>query len=100
VKSKRLQEIIALQQRISAEINDSLVGKHEVLLIEGTSRKSDEFLAGRTDSNKVIIIPREEEISEGDYVEVRIKKGTSATLFGDYIKMIDKRIAPVRSEAV
>lgn len=100
VKSKRLQEIISLQQRISAEINESMLGRHEVLLIEGASRKSDEFLAGRTDSNKVVIIPRIDDIGEGDYVEVKIKKGTSATLFGDYVRMVDKRITPVRSEAV
>jgi len=100
VKSKRLQEIISQQQRISAEINETLVGKLEVLLIEGASRKSEDFLAGRTDSNKIVIIPRKDEIGEGDYVEVKIKKGTSATLFGDFVKMVDKRITPVRSEAV
>lgn len=85
VKSKRLQEIIALQQQISYEINKNLIGTNEVVLIEGKSKKSDLFFSGRTDSNKVVIIPASEEIHEGDYVEVRINRATSATLFGDVL---------------
>lgn len=90
-KTKRLQEIINLQQEISYEINQSLIGKDEVILVEGFSKKSNEFLAGRTDSNKVVIIPFDEKINEGDYVSVKINKATSATLFGDVISIIDKR---------
>lgn len=86
VKGKRLQEVIALQQQISSEINNSLIGKKEVMLIEGNSRKSDDFLSGRTDSNKVVIIPKQDNLKEGDFVEVEINKSTSATLFGTYIR--------------
>lgn len=100
IKSKRLQEIIAQQQRISAEINQEMVGKSEVVLVEGLSRKSDEFLAGRTDNNKIVIFPVVPGVDEGDYAEVTINRGTSATLFGEFVKMIDKRETPVRSEAV
>ncbi len=100
MKTKRLQEIISHQQRISAEINQSLVGKSEVVLVEGLSRKSDDFFAGRTDTNKIVIFPVVEGIGEGDYVQVLITKGTSATLFGEFTAMKDKRETPVRSEAV
>lgn len=88
VKTKRLQEIIDLQQQISYEINQNLIGKEEIVLIEGFSRKSDEFLSGRTDTNKVTIIPAQSDIKPGDYVRVKISKATSATLFGEYLSHI------------
>lgn len=88
VKTKRLQEIIDLQQQISYEINQNLIGKEEIVLIEGFSRKSNEFLSGRTDTNKVTIIPAQSDIKPGDYVRVKINKATSATLFGEYISHI------------
>lgn len=88
VKTKRLQEIIDLQQQISYEINQNLIGREEIVLIEGFSRKSDEFLSGRTDTNKVTIIPAQPDINPGDYVRVKINKATSATLFGEYISHI------------
>ena len=83
-KAKRLQEIINLQQQISFELNQELIGKEEVVLIEGFSKKSDQFLSGRTDSNKVVIIPLEPTIKPGDYVKVKINRATSATLFGEF----------------
>jgi len=89
IKTKRLQEIIDLQQQISLEINQSLVGKEAIILVEGLSRKSEKFLSGRTDSNKVVIIPLEENIKEGFYVKVKINRTTSATLFGDIISVIE-----------
>ncbi|KAF0151404.1 MAG: RNA modification enzyme MiaB family [Ignavibacteria bacterium] len=85
IKAKRLNEIIDLQQQISWQINQELIGSEDTILIEGTSKKSDDFLAGRTDTNKICIIPRNEEIKIGDYVRVKINRTTSATLFGDLI---------------
>jgi tRNA-2-methylthio-N6-dimethylallyladenosine synthase len=84
VKSKRLQEIINLQQQISLNLNQKIVGNEEIILLEGFSKKSDQFLAGRTDSNKVVIIPFDEKIISGDYVKVKVNRATSATLFGDF----------------
>jgi tRNA-2-methylthio-N6-dimethylallyladenosine synthase len=83
-KTKRLQEIINLQQQISFELNQALIGTGETMLVEGFSKKSDQFLSGRTDSNKVLIIPFDEKIKPGDYVRVKINRATSATLFGDF----------------
>ncbi|MDR3668090.1 MAG: tRNA (N6-isopentenyl adenosine(37)-C2)-methylthiotransferase MiaB [Ignavibacteriaceae bacterium] len=96
VKAKRLQEIIDLQQKISYEKNQELIGNEETILVEGFSKKSDQFLSGRTDTNKVVIIPINPNIREGDYVNVEIDRTTSATLFGSVIKKInydDKNIA-------
>jgi tRNA-2-methylthio-N6-dimethylallyladenosine synthase len=83
-KTKRLQEIIDLQRQISFELNQDLIGKEEIVLVEGFSKKSDKFLSGRTDTNKVAIIPADNKIKVGDYIKVKIVRVTSATLFGDF----------------
>jgi tRNA-2-methylthio-N6-dimethylallyladenosine synthase len=89
VKSRRLQEIISLQQQISFEINQTLLNNEEIILVEGFSRKSNDFLSGRTDSNKVVIIPFDEKIKEGSYAKVEINRVTHATLFGEFIELGD-----------
>ena len=86
IKTKRLQEIIDLQQKISYEKNQELIGNEEVVLVEGFSRKSDEFFSGRTDTNKVVVFPVQSGIKVGDYVKIKINKATSATLFGDFVE--------------
>ncbi len=88
IKTKRLQEIIDLQQKISFEKNQQLVGNEEIILIEGLSKKSDQFLSGRTDTNKVVIMPFEDNIKEGSYIKVKIERATSATLFGQFREFI------------
>jgi len=86
IKSKRLSEIIDLQQNISYEINQGIIGTTEKVLVEGFSKKSNDYLAGRTDTNKVVIFPAVENVSAGDYVNIKINRATSATLFGDFIQ--------------
>lgn len=88
-KSKRLTEIIDEQQKISYEVNQQLIGKEEIMLVEGFSKKSNEFFAGRTDTNKVVIIPVEDNIAKGDYIKVKINKATSGTLFADIVSKVD-----------
>lgn len=88
IKTKRLQEIIELQQSISFEKNQELLGREEIVLVEGFSRKSNDFYAGRTDSNKVVIISANAEIKPGSYVRVKINKATHATLFGEFINYV------------
>jgi len=88
-KSKRLQEIIDLQQQISYEINQELIGTEETVLVERLSKKSDQFFAGRTDTNKVVIFPKIDIVEVGSYVKVKIIRATQATLFGDFVSAID-----------
>lgn len=90
VKSKRLQQIIELQHRHSLELNTELIGKTEKVLIEGFSKKSDKFFAARTDSNKIVVIPIQDGIVDGDYVEVKIDRVTSGTLFGEVTSVFEK----------
>ncbi len=89
IKSKRLQEIIDVQQQISFEINQSLIGTEDIILVEGFSKKSNDFIAGRTDTNKTVIVPINDKIKNGDYIKVKINKATSGTLFGDYLLHIE-----------
>lgn len=88
VKSKRLQEIIDLQQKISHDINQSLIGSDQIVLVEGFSKKSNDFYSGRTDGNKVVIFPVHMGVQNGDYVLTKIHRATSATLFGEVKKVI------------
>lgn len=88
VKNRRLSEIIDLQQKISAEINSEMTGREEIVLVEGFSKKSDEFFAGRTDGNKVAIFPVGNDVKVGDYVKVKITRSTSGTLFADFVEIV------------
>ncbi|CUU01729.1 tRNA-2-methylthio-N6-dimethylallyladenosine synthase [Candidatus Thermokryptus mobilis] len=91
VKVRRLMEIIELQQKISYEINQGLIGKEVEVLVEGESKRSSEQWMGRTDTNKVVIFPKHESVKPGDYVIVRINKANSATLFGDIVKILHEK---------
>ncbi|MDT8394349.1 MAG: tRNA (N6-isopentenyl adenosine(37)-C2)-methylthiotransferase MiaB [Bacteroidales bacterium] len=81
IKSARLQEIIDLQQQLSHQSNMRDIGKNFEVLVEGTSKKSDDFLMGRNSQNKVVVFPRKH-YQKGDYVEVKITDCTAATLKG------------------
>jgi len=84
IKTRRLNEIIALQNRLSARSKRSDIGKVHLVLAEGTSKKSPEHLFGRNSQNKVVVFP-EENFVKGDYVNVLVEKSTSATLIGKVI---------------
>ncbi len=84
VKTRRLSEIISLQQKISYEINQSMIDRTLEVMVDGTSKKSDLQLSGRTDTNKTIVFPGGQFIP-GDMVNVKIDRASSATLFGDVV---------------
>jgi tRNA-2-methylthio-N6-dimethylallyladenosine synthase len=84
VKSERLTEMIALQNKLSAKSKRLDVGKVFDVLIEGSSKRSSEHLSGRTSQNKVVVFPASGH-KKGDYVKVRIERCTSATLLGEII---------------
>ena len=81
VKTRRLTEIIELQGKLSLESKEKDVGQSFEVLVEGTSKKSDEQLYGRTSQNKVVVFPKND-LKPGDYTEVTISACTSATLIG------------------
>lgn len=81
VKSKRLQEIIDLQAQHQLTNNQLEVGKMYPVLVEGTSKRSPDYLFGRNPQSKVIVFPKEN-FSKGEYVNVKVTDFTSATLIG------------------
>jgi tRNA-2-methylthio-N6-dimethylallyladenosine synthase len=82
VKSRRLAEVIAVQQRITAEICAAQVGKRERVLIEQPSRRSTEQLMGRTDAFRTVLVPAAPGLGPGALVDVTITAATRMTLFG------------------
>ncbi|MBW3466447.1 tRNA (N6-isopentenyl adenosine(37)-C2)-methylthiotransferase MiaB [Arthrospiribacter ruber] len=84
VKKRRLAEIIEKQSALSLERNKLDVGKIQEILIEGTSKRSEEQLKGRNSANKVVIIPNNG-LKAGDYAMVRITDCSPATLFGEIV---------------
>ena len=81
VKIRRLNEMIELQNQLSAESNARDVGKTFEVLVEGVSKRSKEQLFGRTEQNKVVVFDRGTH-RIGDLVRVRIIESSSATLKG------------------
>ena len=81
VKIRRLNEIIALQNELSAEANRKCIGQQYDVLIEGVSKRSRDELFGRTGQNKVVIVPRGD-LHIGHTVPVIITESSSATLKG------------------
>ena len=84
VKIRRLNEIIALQNRLSSEANARAVGKEYEVLVEGVSKRSRDQLFGRTEQNRVVVFNRGNH-HVGELVKVRIMSSTSATLLGEEI---------------
>lgn len=82
LKKRRLQEIIDLQNDISAGIYRAEIGTVVEVLAESESRRSSSQLMGRTGTNRVVVFDREGH-EPGDLVRVRITGATSATLTGE-----------------
>lgn len=84
VKSRRLNEIIHLQQQISLDNNKKDIGRTFEVLIEGRSKRSARQLSGRNSQNKMVVF-NDDVHKPGDYVNVIITDCTSATLKGKLI---------------
>jgi len=82
VKTKRLKEIIDLQQNLSLEANKRYIGKTVEVLVESFSKRSVLDLAGRNSQNKTVVFPKKN-YRIGDYVQVKISSCTAATLIGE-----------------
>jgi tRNA-2-methylthio-N6-dimethylallyladenosine synthase len=85
VKKRRLNEIIEKQRRLSAERNLLDLNKTHKVLIEGYSKRSEDFLQGRNTANKVIVFPKLN-YQKGQYVNVLVAECTAATLIGEVVE--------------
>ena len=81
-KKRRLSEIIKKQNKHSLSKNKLTVDNTYKVLVEGVSKKSNNFLKGKTSENKLIVFPQKKALI-GTYVDVRVKECNSATLFGE-----------------
>lgn len=84
-KIRRLQGMIDLQNQLSEESNHRDIGKTFEVLIEGFSKRSREQLFGRTSQNKVVIFDKQD-LHVGQFIQVKITRASSATLFGEVVK--------------
>jgi tRNA-2-methylthio-N6-dimethylallyladenosine synthase len=84
VKKRRLSEVIDRQREHSAARNQRHIGQIHHVLIEGPSKRSDDFLSGRNDQNKVVVFPKGG-FRKGQYVDVLITECSSATLRGEVV---------------
>lgn len=83
-KTRRLEEIIALQGQIALENNRQEIGRIYEVLVEGESHRSKLQLFGRNSQNKVLVFDRHE-VQPGQYVRVRVTDCTAATLIGELV---------------
>lgn len=80
-KINRLQEINAIQKRITLKRNEKLVGKKVEILVEGPSKKSDKDAMGRNQTNKIVVFPNGSQ-HVGELLQVEIIGTAGHTLFG------------------
>ncbi len=84
-KKRRLNEIIELQNTLSAENKKKAIGNTYTVLVEGPSRKSEEQYAGRNSQNQMVVFPRNN-ANIGELVKVKIIKSTPGTLIGEIVE--------------
>jgi tRNA-2-methylthio-N6-dimethylallyladenosine synthase len=81
VKGRRLSEIIHMQGSLSTASNKRDIGKTVRVLIEGNSKRSEDYVSGRSSENKMVVFPKEH-YKAGELVDVLIHDCTQATLLG------------------
>ncbi|WP_341663311.1 TRAM domain-containing protein [Blattabacterium cuenoti] len=82
IKKKRLQDIIDLQRKHSFYRMQEHLGRIEKVLIEGESKKNNQYWYGRNTQNLIVVFPKKF-LNIGDYAYVKIINTTSATLIGE-----------------
>ncbi len=82
----RLNRVLEIQNRITLKKNQACIGREFNVLIEGESKRDKGNMTGRTRGTKIVHIPREDDISAGDILTVRITSATLASLKGEVIR--------------
>ena len=86
VKKRRLAEIVALQNAHSLESASRFVGREVTVLVEGTSKRSEQQYRGRTDTSHMAVFDRPHGLRAGDYAVVRVESATQATLMSTFVR--------------
>ncbi len=87
IKGARLTEVIDLQLSHALAANQRQIGKIHTVLVEGPSKRSEDFFSGRNEYNTKTVFPKGE-AKKGDYVKVKINECTSATLMGEIVEIL------------
>ena len=87
VKSERIQQLISVQTEITEQINRTLQGEVQGVLVEGMSKTNPSMLSGRTRTNKLVIFPLHPEVSEGNLVKVKITETRAWTQIGEVVSV-------------
>jgi tRNA-2-methylthio-N6-dimethylallyladenosine synthase len=99
VKSRRIQELIALQQSIGMELNRAEEGKLHEVLVEGPSPANPEKLTGRTRTNKTVVFKGDPALV-GELAAVRITKGRLTYLEGEFLRRMKDEVTTRESNRI
>lgn len=88
VKKERLNELMAVQNEISLEINQKLLGKTMEIMVEGPSKNDASVWMGRTRTNKIVLFPHDGE-QAGDFIDVKITHPQTWVLKGEKVHTND-----------
>jgi tRNA-2-methylthio-N6-dimethylallyladenosine synthase len=81
---KRFDRLLALQNEIALEKNQTMVGSTVRVLCDGVSKNNADVYSGRTDGNKIVFFPGREE-DTGRFVDVRVDRAEAFALYGEKI---------------
>ncbi len=95
-KGRRVSEVVQVQREISHSRNERLVGTLQNVLIDGPSSRNGNDFSGRTDTNKTVVFSHAGE-RPGEYVDLRIVRVNSATLFGQNIQLYHAAVSGARA---
>ena len=86
IKHKHFDILLDVQNRISREINETYSDRIEEIMVEGISKNNPDAMCGRTDSGKIVNFPKDDTLSVGDFIEVKITKISTWSLAGARVK--------------
>jgi len=84
IKHLHFDELLEVQNKISREINDTYYGKTVEIMVEGTSKTNEEMMCGRTSGGKIVNFPKNDALSPGDFIDVKINKISTWSLCAEY----------------
>ncbi len=85
IKHKHFDILLDVQNKISREINETYQDKVEEIMVEGLSKNNDAFMCGRTSGGKIVNFPKDDNLSEGDFINVKITKISTWSLMGERV---------------
>lgn len=85
IKHEHFDILLDVQNAISREINETYYGKVEEIMVEGLSKNNDEMMTGRTSSGKIVNFPKDDNLKNGDFINVKITKISTWSLMGERV---------------